>query len=218
MTLTLGVAIPCYSGHFQYLNSLLANIASSTVKPTAICISCSSWTHNKKEYFEFSGIPVIIWYSSEKLNVSQNRNRAASLLKTNLISFLDADDLMHPKRVEFLIGVFETRPDISAVFHDYMYHPISMRDDPFWDEPQANPLPNKVRKDPNATGIIVEGGPYAIHQAQVTIRSRLFSIFRFNESWEHFRREDSMYAATLVLHEVPCLYLNNKLSRYIFNN
>lgn len=218
MTLTLGVAIPCYAGHFHYLTSLLSNIASSTMKPSEIAISCSSWSHDKLEYFSYDGIPVQVWYSSDKLNASQNRNRAASLLKTNLISFLDADDLMHPRRIEFLLHAFETRPDISAVFHDYAYQPVSMRNDPFWEEHQANPLPNKVQKDPNAAGIIVEGGPYAIHQAQVTIRSRLFSVFRFNEDWSYFRKEDSMYAATLVTHEVPCLYLNNKLSRYIFNS
>lgn len=221
MTLTIGIAIPCHNAHFHFLRSLLENIASSNVKPNQIAISCSSWNHNKTEYIEYAGIPVHIWYSSEKLNASQNRNRAASLLNTNLISFIDADDVMHPRRIEFLLQAFETRPDISAVYHDYKFENVSMREQPFWEEPIAIPISQKIVKDPNpnAHGAVVEGrSDYGFHHAHVTVRSTVFSIFKFNEDWKYNRIEDSVYAVTLVTNDVPCLYLKNKLSRYSFNN
>lgn len=220
MTLTIGVAIPCYSGHAHYILPLLHNIASSTVKPDSIVISCSSWEHSKRLGFTYDGIPVQIWYATERLNVAQNRNRAASCLNTDLITFLDADDLMHPKRIEFLRHTLETRPDVSAVYHGYSWEHVSKRGDPFWEEESPRPLPNPMVKDPNAVGIMVATDPpnqYEHHHAHVTIRRAVFDLFRFPESWDSYRKEDSLYGAFLVAHAVPVLFLNNKLSRYIFN-
>lgn len=220
MTLTIGVAIPCYSGHFQFLMPLIENIANSTRKPDSISISCSSWYHDRREFVTYKDIPVHIWYSSKRLNVSQNRNRAASLLNTDLISFIDADDVMHPKRIEFVANTLQARSDISAVYHDYVYEDASKRYDPFWEESSPNPLPNPMIKDPNAFGIIVSSDPpnqYSHHHAQVTVRSSVFSMLKFDESWGSYRKEDSLYGATLLKYNVPCLYLHNKLSRYIFN-
>lgn len=212
----IGVAIPCYSGHHHYIESLLENIASSTVKPNQIVISCSSWTHDNQVNLDYKGIPVQIWYSSQRLNQAANRNRAASLLTTDLITFIDADDLMHPRRIEFLLAMFEQRPDISAIYHDYQTDHVSRRSDPFWEETEPRPLPNKLVKDPVHYGIMVETVNHPIHHAQVTVRNRVFNVFKFDEDWSVYRAEDSMYGALLITHEVPALYLHNKLSRYIF--
>jgi hypothetical protein len=217
MTLTLGVAIPCYSGHHHYIDSLLENIASSTVKPTQIVISCSSWNHNSKLYADYKGISVIIWYSTQRLNQATNRNRAASLLNTDLISFIDADDMMHPRRIEFLISMFEQRPDISVIYHDFLSQHVSTRNDPFWEEEAPNPLSNKIVKNPNAFGIMLVPTEYPLHHAHLTVRKNVFDVFKFDEDWNVYRTEDSRYAALLANHDVPALYLHNKLSRYIFN-
>ena len=216
--MTIGVAIPCYSGHVHYISSLLDNVAGSTRKPDEIVISCSSCDNNRIQYFVYKDIPVRIWYSTERLNQSTNRNRAASLLKTDLISFLDADDLMHPKRIEYLCQAFESRPDISAVYHSYSRDFITKREDPFWDEPELNMLPSRVIKNPNALGLLVESDTsLPIHHAHVTIRNEVMGRVRFNESWDVYRLEDAVYGGDLVANNIPLMYLNNQLSRYIFS-
>lgn len=215
----IGVAIPCYSGHHGYLQSLLENIASSTHRPDKIAISCSSWTTNGRVLGDFQGIPVEIVYSTERLNPAQNRNQAARCLTTDLISFLDADDLMHPRRLEFLVKAFEDHPDVYAVYHGYSWEPRARRSEPFWEEPEACPLSAAMVKDPKAVGIMVETTPpnlYEHHHAHVTVRDRLWKVFQFDENWAQNRKEDSVYGATLVANDVKCMYLHNKLSRYFY--
>lgn len=214
--MSIGIAIPCYDKHIHYIPSLLENIASSTVKPDQIVISCSSWIHNELDHFLYNGIPVQIWYSSQRLNQAANRNRAARLLTTRLISFIDADDVMHPRRIEFLLAMFEQRPDISVIFHDYQTDHVSTRMEPFWEEVEPRPLPNPIVKDPERIGIMLVPNEYPIHHAHLTVRKPVFNLFKFDEDWSVYRTEDSVYAATLILHNVPALYLNNKLTRYIF--
>jgi glycosyltransferase involved in cell wall biosynthesis len=221
MTRTIGLAIPCYAGHAKYLESLLENIALSTRRPDAVCISCSSWTSDARVTTTVHGIPVTTWYSTETLNAAQNRNRAASCLRTDLISFLDGDDLLHPKRLEFVCAAFAMRPDLGAVYHDYRYEHIPRRDDPFWEEPSPRLLSAPLVKDPKAMGLMVLSDPpyqYSHHHAHVTVTARVASVLRFDESNEVRGREDSLYGALLVDYDVPCGYLNNKLTRYLFQN
>lgn len=218
--MTIGVAIPCYSGHAHYIPTLLDNITSSTRKPDEIVISCSSSESNRILYFTYNDMDVRIWYSTERLNQAMNRNRAASLLKTDLITFIDADDLMHPKRIEYLCNAFESRPDIAAVYHSYSYEHVSKRDNPFWDEPVMNPLPNPMIKDPKAAGLMVLANPppqYEHHHAHVTVRKPVFDSLKFDEDWRYYRMEDSVYGVKLLNNNIPMLFLNNRLTRYIFN-
>lgn len=218
---TLGVAIPCHAGHFKYISALLQNIATSTDKPDEIVISCSSWKNNATSEFTFEGIPVKLFYTRHMLNASQNRNRAAGALKTDLISFLDADDLMHPRRIEFVRNTFDMRKDVDAVYHNYSYEPQSSRNQPFWDEPTLIVHPGKFVKDPNAVGIMVLTNPpnqLQHHHAHVTIRSSVFRRIQFPENPNFARMEDSVFGAILVANSVPMVYLENKLSRYMYGN
>lgn len=218
MTLTIGVAIPCYSGHVKYITSLLDNIAESTRKPDDVVISCSSSENNGTLMFTYKDMPVRIWYSTERLNQATNRNRAASLLQTDLITFFDADDLMHPKRIQFLCDTFAQRPDISVVYHGFERNPT--RDDPFWEELQPTPLPNPMIKDPEGNGILVLSDPPKLHihhHAHVTVRKEVFERLKFDEDWTYYRMEDSVYGVKLLRNKIPMLFLNNRLSRYIFN-
>lgn len=218
MTLTIGVAIPCYSGHVNYIVPLLDNITSSIRVPDDIVISCSSSENDRILSFVHKGVPVRIWYSTERLNQATNRNRAASLLKTDLISFFDADDLMHPKRLAFVCDVFESRPDISGIYHNYSLESVSCRDNPFWEESEPIIINESIVRHPTLPGILVftrRDNGYAIHHAQVTIRRDVFSTLKFDEDWKYYRIEDSVYGAKLVNNKVPLLYLYNRLSRYI---
>ena len=218
---TIGIAVPCYVNHSVHIEGLLRNIAASSEKPDRIVISCSSWTRTNDVVFIFEGIPVEILYTTRVLNAAQNRNRAAKRLTTDLISFFDADDLMHPKRIEYIRGAFENRLDISALYHGYSYDHASKRHDPFWEVGPANLLPNKLVKDPKAVGIMALTDPpnqFEHHHAHVTVRSDIFSHFMFPEHPQYTRLEDSVYGALLVASNVPMAFLSNVLSRYIFGN
>jgi glycosyltransferase involved in cell wall biosynthesis len=216
---TLGVVIPCTVNHVKYLDNLLRTTASSTVKPVRIVISCSSSPTERDVLLDMDGIPVEILYTTRTLNAAQNRNRGAARVATEIITFFDADDVMHPRRIEFLHAVLEARTDIDVLYHNYSYEPESARYDPFWTEDAWAIHPASMVKDPRAVGIMVRTDPpnqVAHHHAHVTVRSHVGSRFQFPEDARYARLEDSMYGALLVAHAVPMACLTNRLSRYIF--
>ena len=102
----IGVAIPAYVGHIEKLFQLLDSIQSQTIIPDEVVVSCSS---TKKTDFELNcyieklkkyTFSLEIITSEEKKNAAQNRNIAASKLSdVDYITFIDADDVMHPQRI-----------------------------------------------------------------------------------------------------------------------
>jgi hypothetical protein len=219
MSLTFGVAIPTYVKHAGFLQSLLENITSSTVKPDMISVSCSSMSMNRTVEVVVNSVPVIIQYTTEVLNPSQNRNKAASALDTDIISFLDGDDLMHPQRIEYVKQVFVDHPDIDVVYHSFESKSLLSRDAPFGPMSFPDLRINQLIVNPGALGILVhtteQSYPYHIHHAHVTVRQRTFKVFKFDETPQYKYCEDSLYATTLISHDVQNGYLYNPLSRYI---
>jgi hypothetical protein len=220
--MSLGVAIPTYSKHFPFLQSLLENIASSTVKPEAIAVSCSSMPRNERVHVSVQGIPVVIDYSTRTLNPSQNRNRAASFLTTDFISFVDGDDLVHPQRIDYVKDVLIRHPEVGVVYHGYEHAPLANRNLPFPPIPSPDLLLNSVvRKPPGPhnpynIGILFQRDlAYEPHHAHITVRRRVFDQFKFDESPQFKYSEDSRYAMTLLENTVPMAYLANPLTRYI---
>jgi len=212
----IGVAIPCYVNHFSLLPSLIENISKSTLRPDHIAVSCSSWTHNNRTDTVYDGIPVSIQYSTKRLNQATNRNIAGGMLRTQLISFIDADDLMHPSRLEYVVRAFKEGP-YHAMYHSYASEPIGEYSKPFESVGEYDLVSTpSIVSNPNAIGILVGTTPHPIHHAHVTVRRDVFNRFKFDERWEVYRTEDSLYGKTLVESGVSLGYLANKLTRYIF--
>jgi len=105
----IGVCIPCYAPHIPYLESCLNSIEQQTQKPAIVSISISSCTNNEQlplaSDYSFS-----IVYTSTILHqcAGKNRNVAAEAIvdQVDILSFFDADDLMHPRRLEMLNKAF----------------------------------------------------------------------------------------------------------------
>ena len=114
----IGVAIPCYKGHITRLFELLDSIEKQTRVPDKVVVSCSStddFTHCKE--YNFS-LEIVI--TSEKKTAAQNRNIAISRLATmDYITFIDADDIMHPQRIEILLKVFHEY-DCDIILHNFL--------------------------------------------------------------------------------------------------
>ena len=159
----------------------------------------------------YNSVPVLFQYTKETLNPSQNRNRAASVLDTDIISFMDGDDLMHPRRLEYIHSVFADHPSVDVVYHSYSRG----LDYPHTFEPieHMNLLFDVIEPNPDAWGVRVTTSP--LHHAHVSMRRSLFERFKFDESSEHAFREDSVYARTLLEHGVKPAYIENPLSHYI---
>jgi cellulose synthase/poly-beta-1,6-N-acetylglucosamine synthase-like glycosyltransferase len=127
---TIAVCIPLHAAHIKYLDRCLRSIKAQTRRPDQIHISVSSCepphiaeinriTFNLKMF-------VKLQIFREPLLAGGNRNRAAAAAVRDgatILSFFDADDVMHPRRIEILAGHFEKNPDITGIMNCFIFGP-----------------------------------------------------------------------------------------------
>jgi hypothetical protein len=211
MPMTIGVAIPCYRPHHSFLNRLFDSIAAQTRRPDRVVVSCSSWSSDDVRNLMVHDIPVTIVYARRRILQAENRNIAARLLGTRILTFIDADDIMHPRRLEYVLRAFQ-ETNCDGVVHNYQYvdHSAPV---PYETEDEYRCDEHLVKKDPAGVGCMIEGN-HPLHHAQLSITRNVFSRFQYPTEEQYYRMEDSVYLATLVQNGVAIRYLHNKLSQY----
>jgi len=100
----IGVCIPCYEPHLPFLQYCLQSIEQQTRKPDIVCISISSCTKDPSLDTSKYSFPIAYSFTSDVQYAGKNRNIAAGLIESHadILSFFDADDIMHPRRLELL--------------------------------------------------------------------------------------------------------------------
>ena len=118
----LVVGIPVHPPHFSLLKDALQSTAGQTRKPDRVIIAASSCVEAPKvddtRGFPF---PVHVLATPDRLNAGQNRNRIMDHLAAEddaIISFIDADDLMLPQRLETIYATMRSNPQVDAVYHE----------------------------------------------------------------------------------------------------
>ena len=115
---SIGIAICAFYGHILPLKKALESIEGQTKKPDMVIVSCSSCEQKDIPYTpQMYSFPLMIITHRDKKNAAQNRNFAAELLQTDIICFFDADDIMHPQRIEIIHNCFMTY-DIKLFLHN----------------------------------------------------------------------------------------------------
>ena len=110
----LGVCIPCHVSHIKYLPKCLESIENQTHQPEVVSISISE-TDQPPELPIYS-FEVKITISQDHQCEGKNRNIAASLITSDIITFFDADDIMHPQRLEIIYKAFNEQ-NIDGFIH-----------------------------------------------------------------------------------------------------
>lgn len=214
--MTFGIAIPTYKNHLGFLVRLLDSIENSTEKPDVVSVSISSVNlfELEKEY----SFKLILTITPEYKNPSQNRNIAASKLNTDIISFIDGDDISQKKRVEFIKTVFKNEPTVMAVVHNFEYinpgNLESINDSNFeldYDVDFLNTI-NQETLFPLHNNV---GGDYNYQNAHVSVRKEIFEKFKYDEDENKKYYEDSLYNRILVKNNILITRIKNKLSYYI---
>jgi glycosyltransferase involved in cell wall biosynthesis len=209
---TIGVAICAYKGHISHLERLLDSIENQTRKPDHVVVSCSSCTIDDIPYvtdhYTFS---LSIYTHSEKRNAAQNRNFAASILKTDIITFFDADDSMHPQRLEIIYNCFSNH-DVVIFLHGT----VSQEDYLFTHYDSYEYILNKLARCNWGSTILTFYLPNAsIANGHVTISREVFESIKFNETHEYLAREDTKFCTDVIVsYPNKTAYCNKILSRY----
>ena len=208
----IGVAIPCFDKHLTYLFLLLDSIEAQTVMPDKVCVSCSSTaTFPSSRKYSF---PLEIVLTNEKRNAAQNRNIAMDRLRDmDYISFMDADDIMHPQRIEVLRNVFEEQ-NCQMILHNYQngtnteFRPVE----------DIEVRVNTMKPTVSGGTTHIEHHKFLqqhIHHSQVSVQRSIVDLVRFPEEPEFHRREDSAFCNRVIkLPNVNHVYIVNALSYY----
>jgi glycosyltransferase involved in cell wall biosynthesis len=211
----IGVAIPCYHGHIENLFNLLDSIQSQTVLPDKVVVSCSSTklVENKNVYT----FPLEILICEEQKNAAQNRNIAASnLLDMDYITFIDADDIMHPERIEILLEVIK-KEESDIILHNF--YDETEYNDTIFNKIQMIHIRNNSLVQSWSGCITHRNGYYdyidRIHHSQVTVKKTIFEKIQFPEEAEFHKKEDCVFCYRVFsLPNITNAYIQNKLSYY----
>lgn len=213
----IGVAIPCYNKHIPQLLSLLDSLEEQTRKPDSVSVSCSS-TEEFPTLREYS-FPVRVYTTKERQNPAKNRNIAARLLMdTDILSFFDADDTMHPRRLEALEYAFQEPCDI--VLHNFLFREETELPYPEIQEfrIQRNQLSQCYSGCIRHQCATMDYNARISH-GHVTIRTELFRSVQFPEDASCEHREDCVFCYCIFnLPNVRSVYLGDPLSKYIPSN
>jgi glycosyltransferase involved in cell wall biosynthesis len=112
----VSVVIPTYnSGPFvtQAINSVLAQ----SVPPVEVIVVDDGSTDDTPERLE-PYRPRLRYVRQANQGVSAARNRGVREAKAEFVAFLDADDVWHPRKLEFQTAVFARRPDLGLLATD----------------------------------------------------------------------------------------------------
>lgn len=121
---SISVVIPCIPKHIRYLDDLLRSISEQSVLPYEVIISLSSYNDDDSKNLQerlcnnFQKLIINVLNKKEEAYSGENRNRGIAGCTTKYVTFIDADDLMVPHKLENLLDMFD-KYDMDAILHTH---------------------------------------------------------------------------------------------------
>ena len=205
---SISIVVSCYKPHLEKLLRLLDSINNQTCIPYEVIVSTSSTKSSELPDFpEYKFSFQIISFENRR-NAAENRNSAARLATGNYITFIDADDIMHPQRIEALQVAIAGGADF--VMHNYMFKNNLNHEFPVYNkfDIEYNCL------SPAPSGCVVQKNRKDVHHSMSTVRKDLFDRNPFNEGNSFERREDAVFCNSVLRLSVKNAYIDAKLGKY----
>jgi glycosyltransferase involved in cell wall biosynthesis len=131
----LAVVIPTYKYHIPVLKYTLDSVAEQTCIPDHVIVRASSCDAECSSILAELRLfpwpfPLTILETETVQNAGQNRNAGVAAVPDDIdiISFFDSDDLMHPRRLEFVKRYIAEGYDV--VCHGFTGLPWNMTEEP----------------------------------------------------------------------------------------
>jgi glycosyltransferase involved in cell wall biosynthesis len=204
---TIGIAIACYKKHLSKLVRLLDSIAVQTLHPTQVVVSTSSCEPTDIPVLPEYPFPVTLVVHRERKNASQNRNIAIQLLTTDIISFIDADDMMMPRRLEAIHTAY--MEGARFIVHNYTQD-LNQHDN----NEQITVQHNKLKIAPSYCLIHEDDYRIMLHHAHSSVDRSILNTIHFREDATYERREDCFFCCDVVKTGIPTAYIPNVLTKY----
>lgn len=212
---TIGLVISCYKPHIPLLGRVLWSVNNQTHKPDMVIVSCSSSEESDIIYKESDyNFPLKFFIHNEKKNAAQNRNFGSRQLNTDIISYFDVDDIMHPQRIEIIYKCFSLYPNTLLFIHNLRLSPNDLN------FPQYNINDIDFECDPC---VISEDGAVMykydnnirIMNSNCSVPKKICEEVQFIETSEGFGKEDTLFNS-YIIHKYwnDVVFSNSELTWY----
>ena len=118
----ISVVLPVYNTHEPFLRAALDSVLEQSHPNWELCIAddCSTELHVRTVLDEYvqrdSRVRVI--YREENGHISEASNSALSLATGEWVAFLDHDDVLHPRALQFVAEAIADNPSASLIYSD----------------------------------------------------------------------------------------------------
>ena len=219
----VSLCVPCIPRDKNKLLRLMKSVKTQTLKPFEIVISLSGERYvndNFKNKLEnIAGVPVKIIYNLEKKIASENRNIASENASGDILSYIDADDIMKNNRIERIVSLFK-KYNCNAVLHSFE-STLDVNEN-IVNNKNINIYKGKhmykISKQIKTIHLwIYNDNP--IHHGHISIKRKVFDDVKFNTSQKYRRSEDSKFVRDIINFygndDKTIIFTNEKLSYYI---
>lgn len=129
MTLTISVCIPCIEEHINFLDRCVGSIYTQTFHPLEVVISISNITETAIGFPVTKNVVnqmmakyrdrfnIVVFYTTERKYAGENRNITIDLSQGDIISFIDADDIMYSNRLNIISTIFRMYTGAVCILH-----------------------------------------------------------------------------------------------------
>lgn len=207
----ISVGIPCILRDIKKIERLLKSIENQTYKPYEVLIGLSGVTKKISDDYEklFNNkynLNIKLISTNKECYAGGNRNRIIENVKSDIISFIDADDTMHPQKLQKIYQLFKEYKNLKVLVHTYSpnYNKFSklqifpricnledinkaINDDTtIYPERLRNNLPEKYL------------GINQITHGHITCKTSLLKKIKYNETKKYMRGQDSLLIRNLI--------------------
>lgn len=119
------VVIAAYNAE-AYLAEAIQSVLNSSIPPLRIWVVDDASTDRTREIARQFG-SVQLLRNEKNQERSYSRNLALARIEADFVQILDADDLIHPDKIELQLELFEAYPETDVVFGDVQMFEQSFR-------------------------------------------------------------------------------------------
>lgn len=111
------IAIPFFNGE-KYLELAIQSVLAQTYKDWKLILIDDGSTDSSLEIankYAKTDARITVYSDGENKNLGYRLNQIPSLVNTKYLARMDADDIMHPKRIEKQLEILEANPEIDVL-------------------------------------------------------------------------------------------------------
>ena len=226
---SIGIIVPCIPRDIEKLSRLFESLKQQTKQPDEVVVSLSDTTESDGKKIEeklrsqFPSLNVNIIPYPERANAAKNRNMAAAVSQSEYLSFIDADDSMHPEKLELIAGTF-VKTGAQMIIHGFtkkFYKNIPLEKKALIIEGEQL---YKIAEVQSRDYIILRSvfpiySKYLIHAGHPTLLKSLYIKIKQREDKLYARCEDSKFIRDVMNYlgkkDQTITYLDLPLTEYV---